>query len=123
MEKEFAGRRLPKVPPALQQVLDKLWSQGAAKPQVIRFALRLGNPEALSRALQLAANPKTPESERLTFLEILGQVGQAEHCGLGDVGPARRERPLQRAKQHAPELRLLGKRLQRVIARLGHCDA
>jgi putative membrane-bound dehydrogenase-like protein len=78
MEKALEGRRLVRVPAALEKPLADLWKTSSANPAVLRFALRLGSPEAYDRAMKLAGDPKTPEGDRLGLIEVLGQGGKAE---------------------------------------------
>ncbi len=74
MEKALEGRRLAKVPPALEKHLVNLWEKHASDLTVTRFALRLGSTAAYERVVQLAANPKTSQRDRLNLIELLGQV-------------------------------------------------
>ncbi len=77
MEKEFAGRRLTKVPAELEQPLAKLWGQGTPSRALVRFALALGSDEAHALALKRAADRGTPEGDRLAYLDVVGQAGRA----------------------------------------------
>jgi putative heme-binding domain-containing protein len=78
MEKALEGRRLEKVPAALEKPLAELWAKQSANPALLRLALRLGSPVAYERALQVAADPKAPERERASLIEILGQAGKPD---------------------------------------------
>jgi putative membrane-bound dehydrogenase-like protein len=78
MEKALEGRRLEKVPAALEKPLAELWAKQEGNPAVLRLALRLGSPAAYERALQVAADPKSPERERASLVEILGQAGKPD---------------------------------------------
>ena len=77
MEQEFAGRRLAKIPAALERPLARLWNDQTADPQIIRFALRLGSEPALARALAIAVDKQMPEAARLALIEAVGQAGSA----------------------------------------------
>jgi putative membrane-bound dehydrogenase-like protein len=78
MEKALEGRRLEKVPGALEKPLAKLWAKQSSNPALLRLALRLGSPAAYERALQVAADTKAPERERASLIEILGQAGKPD---------------------------------------------
>jgi putative membrane-bound dehydrogenase-like protein len=75
MEQEFVGRRLQKIPAALEQPLAKLWTDQTADPQTIRFALRLGSDPALAKSLAMIADKAQPEAARLMLIEAVGQAG------------------------------------------------
>jgi putative membrane-bound dehydrogenase-like protein len=78
MEKALEGRRLEKVPAALEKPLAELWAKQSGNPALLRLALRLGSPAAYERALQVATDPKAPERERASLVEILGQAGKPD---------------------------------------------
>ncbi|HXG09937.1 MAG TPA: PVC-type heme-binding CxxCH protein [Gemmataceae bacterium] len=78
MEKALEGRRLPRVPAALEKHLAELWAKPSATPALVRLALRLGSDEAYARALELAADGRIAERERLGLIEVLGQVGKPD---------------------------------------------
>jgi putative membrane-bound dehydrogenase-like protein len=78
MEKALEGRRLKQVPAALEKPLANLWKKSSANMTVVRFALLVGSAEAYERATKLAQDAKTPESERLGFIEVLSQTGKSE---------------------------------------------
>jgi putative membrane-bound dehydrogenase-like protein len=78
MEQALEDRRLAKVPSALEKHLAALWDKQSTNLTLIRFALRLGSEQAYERALQLVAQPKTPERDRINLLEVLGQAGKAD---------------------------------------------
>jgi putative membrane-bound dehydrogenase-like protein len=78
MEKALEGRRLPSVPPPLAKPLAALLKEQPNNLTVLRFAFRLGNMAAFQRALEMAADAKTPEANRISLIELLGQAGAAE---------------------------------------------
>jgi putative membrane-bound dehydrogenase-like protein len=78
MEKALEGRYLKQPPAPLASHLAELWKTQNANPTLIRFALRLGSPEAYARALQIAADPKAAARDRADLIEILGQIGKTE---------------------------------------------
>lgn len=78
MEKALEGRYLNEPPAPLAPHLSALWKTQNTKPVLIRFALRLGSPEAYAMALQMAADPKATARDRADLIEILGQIGKAD---------------------------------------------
>jgi putative membrane-bound dehydrogenase-like protein len=78
MDKALEGRQLAKVPAALEKQLASLWAKQSASPLIVRFALRLGSPEAYNRALAVAGDAKAADAERISLLEVLGQAGKSE---------------------------------------------
>jgi putative membrane-bound dehydrogenase-like protein len=78
MEKALEGRRLPRVPAALEKPLADLWSRQPEDLTLTRLLFRLGSPEAYDRALTLAADAKRSEADRATLIDLLGQVGKPE---------------------------------------------
>lgn len=78
MEKALEGRQLTQVPGPLETPLANLWKKQPDNLGVVRFALRLGSKPAYERVLQLVADPKSVEGDRLGLIEILGQIGNAD---------------------------------------------
>ncbi len=81
MEQALAGRRLDRVPTVLVKPLTKLLKERGDDPSVIRFAARLGSPEAWQTALEIIsrhANGDGDSANRVALVEILGQSGKAE---------------------------------------------
>jgi putative membrane-bound dehydrogenase-like protein len=78
MEKALEGRLLAKVPLPLEAPLAKLWEGRKDNPLLVRLALRLGSPAGHERALQVIADPKAPEGDRASLVEVLGQSGRPE---------------------------------------------
>jgi putative heme-binding domain-containing protein len=78
MDKALEGRQLPNVPAVLEKQVADLWTRQKAVPLPLRFALRLGSPQAYERALALAADPRAPGADRVNLIEVLGQIGKPE---------------------------------------------
>jgi putative membrane-bound dehydrogenase-like protein len=78
MDKALDGRPLDKVPAALEKPLETLRQQRPSELLVVRFALRLGSTRAYRRALELVADARVPQSDRIALIEVLGQVGKPE---------------------------------------------
>jgi len=76
MEKALEGRSLKAVPPALEKHLASLWAKQPESPTILRFALRLGSADAYQGALKRIRDAKAPSSERVTLIEIVGQIGK-----------------------------------------------
>ena len=81
MEQGLSGRRLSKVPAALEVPLAKLWHDEGMDPTLTRFALRLGNPEAFASALTRMANIDEPQAVRLAFIAAVGQAAVPQTSG------------------------------------------
>ena len=78
MEKALEGRRLPAVPPALEKPLAKLLQEQPGNFTALRLAFRLGSTTAYQRALDVVADAKAPESNRISLIELLGQAGKPD---------------------------------------------
>ena len=77
------GRRLVKAPPALVASLERLWKSGGAPgPALIRVCARVGRADAIGTALEIARDPRKPESERALMIELLGQLGRSQDTGV-----------------------------------------
>ncbi|HEY8504036.1 MAG TPA: PVC-type heme-binding CxxCH protein, partial [Gemmataceae bacterium] len=78
MEKALEGRRLAKVPAALEKPLA---AQAAKQPDnlnLLRFAVRLGSDAAYRQALARVADDRTPDAERARLVELLSQAGKPD---------------------------------------------
>jgi putative heme-binding domain-containing protein len=64
-----------KLPSALANQLDALWSDETRDVTLIRLGARLGRPAAHHRAIALAADPKSPAAMRLALLQALADFG------------------------------------------------
>ncbi len=75
MDEGLAGHPLASVPPEIAPQLAVLWDLPAHPPtlSLIRFAARLGSPEALVVANDRLNNPQTPAADRLALVDLLGQ--------------------------------------------------
>jgi putative membrane-bound dehydrogenase-like protein len=80
MDLGLEGRRLDRAPPALAALLEKLWkaSQGSPPIALLRLCARVGHREAIDAALTLARDRHKPENERISAIELLGQLARAE---------------------------------------------
>lgn len=76
IENAFIGRRLGRIPAALEAAISQVWNQGPPNMTLMRLALRLGNVQAQTRALQSVADRNVPESDRVGLIDIIGQVNQ-----------------------------------------------
>ncbi len=76
MEKALDGRILPRVPAALEKSLATLWTIDKPDTLLIRFALRLGNETGYARALDVVADTRSAEADRVNLIEVLGQTGK-----------------------------------------------
>jgi putative membrane-bound dehydrogenase-like protein len=78
MELGLAGRRLAGTPPALVEILPRLWDAGQPRPSLalVRLAARMGNASALGAAGSIARSPDAPETDRVSVIELLGQLGR-----------------------------------------------
>lgn len=98
MEKALEGRKLDRVPAALEKHLAGLLSKQPDSAALVRFALRLGSEPAYARVVQLVGDPKYAERDRLGLIEILGQVGKPDCVPalLKAIEPGERD-PVRRA--------------------------
>ncbi|HEV3136345.1 MAG TPA: PVC-type heme-binding CxxCH protein [Pirellulales bacterium] len=78
MDKASSGRRLEQVPAPLEPALAKLWRDDHTDPALVRFALRLGSPEAYAEALTRMADRNEPQPVRLAFIAAIGQTAEAD---------------------------------------------
>ncbi len=78
MEQEFQGRRLEKIPPAMEKPLAELWEKGPPNPALVQFMLRLGSPAALRGALQLIADRTAETGQRISLLRAVGESRRGE---------------------------------------------
>jgi putative membrane-bound dehydrogenase-like protein len=78
MEKALDGRILPKVPTALEKSLANLWKTDKPDTLLIRLALRLGSEAGFARALEVVADARAQEPDRVNLIEVLGQTGKPE---------------------------------------------
>src|SRR5262249_9081579 len=60
MEKALEGRYLKQVPAPLQKHVETLWKQRSGSLTMLRFALRLGSPDAYQGAMHRIADAKAP---------------------------------------------------------------
>lgn len=68
------GRRSDAVPSGFEPVVSRLLDQPNPGIDALRLAVRLGSVPAIERAEQRARDPKTAAAERLSLVELLGQV-------------------------------------------------
>jgi putative membrane-bound dehydrogenase-like protein len=78
MEKGIEGSPRDFVPEELEGSLAKLWSQGRHDVTLVRLAARLGSPEGVREAAARTADPVTPVAERVSLVELLGQLRRPE---------------------------------------------
>lgn len=78
MDEELAGRTLAQMPPALKNRLDALMNAPGASNLHIRLALRLNQPNAVPRALEVMMNAAAAEADRLQLISALGESKREE---------------------------------------------
>ncbi|MBU6401056.1 MAG: HEAT repeat domain-containing protein, partial [Verrucomicrobia bacterium] len=78
MTEGLEGQRLERVPPPLEAWFAKTWLAGSPSLALIQFGLRLGDPRALHSALDQVETPQTPEPDRISLIDILGQLGEPQ---------------------------------------------
>jgi putative heme-binding domain-containing protein len=71
LESAYAGRSLTGLPPELVDALARYGGESTT------LGLRRGNPEALSEALRVLADPRGDRAKQLELLQILGEVRPA----------------------------------------------
>jgi putative heme-binding domain-containing protein len=80
MEKGLEGRQLTRIPTPLVEPWSQLWNTSQPTPGllVIRLGARLGSPPAIEAAAKIVRDPRAPESDRISLIELLGQLGRPE---------------------------------------------
>jgi putative membrane-bound dehydrogenase-like protein len=78
LEQSLQGRKLAKVPAVLEQQLARLRQREPNSLALLRLSVRLGSVEAYERMLRGAADPKTPDGDRVALLELIAQVAKPE---------------------------------------------
>jgi putative heme-binding domain-containing protein len=76
MERALEGRTLNKVPEPLLAPLEKRWKEGRPDVSLVRLGLRLGYGPARTLALASVADQGPSVTDRVAYLEILGQGDQ-----------------------------------------------
>jgi putative membrane-bound dehydrogenase-like protein len=78
------GRRLSKIPPPIAEPLDRLWKAAQPAPGVLltRLCARMGSPQALEMVVKCIRAESTPEVDRITLIELLGQLGRPDDAPL-----------------------------------------
>ncbi|HLJ93896.1 MAG TPA: ThuA domain-containing protein, partial [Gemmataceae bacterium] len=75
MEKALDGRRLASIPIILDKQLAVLWSKQEPTVALLRLGLRLNQDQAYERALSFVRTSKRSTTERISLIEVLGQIG------------------------------------------------
>ena len=74
MLQAFEGRQIEKLPNALVKALDEY--QSSLGNSALALGMRRGDARSIDAALRVVANESAPVSERLSYIEILGQIKQ-----------------------------------------------
>ncbi len=87
----YQGRAIQNLPPALAAAIADY--QQRIGTSDLALALRLGQPDAVAKALQVVTSESADIAQRLACLELLGQLGRSEAVGpmlglLGSPSPA-----------------------------------
>jgi putative membrane-bound dehydrogenase-like protein len=77
MDKALEGRHLAQMPAVLEKPITDLCGERPANLVLAKLAVRLGSRPAYERALQIVADHKAPVKDRLSLIEVLGQMGNA----------------------------------------------
>ncbi|MBL8795315.1 MAG: c-type cytochrome, partial [Planctomycetia bacterium] len=78
VDKALEGRALNAVPMELTRPLAALTESRPNDPTLLRLTVRLGSTAAYQKTLQLLADSKTPPTERLGLIDLLGQIGKPD---------------------------------------------
>jgi len=73
MEAGLQGDRIASVPAALSKQVAAAWDSRPHTPALVSFALRLNHAPAAPAAIELLADPKTPETSRKSLLELVSE--------------------------------------------------
>jgi putative membrane-bound dehydrogenase-like protein len=104
LDKALEGRHVKDEPDALSRRILSLCSAGKGSATLSRFALRIGIREALERALHSVSNPKVELRERVSLIEVLGQIENPRALPtLLDLLDARQPKEIRRAALSALE--------------------
>lgn len=64
----------PKIPTALLDEIDRLWTAAPADRDVLRMAARVGRPTAIERVRQVSSDASQTVAERVDAVRLLGEV-------------------------------------------------
>jgi putative membrane-bound dehydrogenase-like protein len=78
MEQGFAGKTFTSVPRPLKSWLDRAWPKSDGGVLLTCFGLRLGDERARHAGLNLIADSKAPERDRLRMISICGETSWNE---------------------------------------------
>jgi putative membrane-bound dehydrogenase-like protein len=79
MEKALIAKQLSQVPPELEQQIERLWQNYPNHPLAIRVLIRMNYPKAKAQLLKLLRSSSTKEPDRLSLIELLGQLNKPEY--------------------------------------------
>jgi putative membrane-bound dehydrogenase-like protein len=77
MERGLSGNQVREVPAELEARVNELWRQRQPDGEMVRFAVRLGNKDAMPVALEAIADDATPEGQRIELLRMMAERGEA----------------------------------------------
>src|SRR4029077_2191184 len=78
MEKALAGRFVKSIPAELARQLEDLGTKQKANLALVRVGLRISDARAFDRALRLITDSTATVSERVSLIEVLGQLKRAD---------------------------------------------
>jgi putative heme-binding domain-containing protein len=84
MDKGLEGRTLTGVPAQLVEALLRIWERSQPAPSLIlvRLLARMGYRPAIEAAVKLAGEANAPLSERISLIELIGQLARPEDASV-----------------------------------------
>ncbi len=84
MDQGLLGRRLERVPAPLVDSLSRIWeqSQPAPSPVLVCLLARMGHRPAIEAAIKLAGQHGVPLAQRISLIELIGQLARPEDLAL-----------------------------------------
>jgi putative membrane-bound dehydrogenase-like protein len=78
MDKALEGRRLERIPAALEKPVAAMLKEQPEQLALLSFAIRLGSEDAYATSLTLLGKKGQKEADTATLIAIIGQVGKAD---------------------------------------------
>jgi putative membrane-bound dehydrogenase-like protein len=72
-EQALSGRPLDRPPAELEAAIRPLFQRDGKNATLLRFALKLGSQDAYATALEVIADRRAPEAQRIDLIELVGQ--------------------------------------------------
>jgi len=70
----LSGRKLERVPAALEKLVSRLLAAKSGKPRIVELALRMNMADAAEAAIKVVANRDAPSADRIALMRTLGET-------------------------------------------------